>query len=377
MLIIEKAVGPLVNDFTAAFQAKADELSHDRRPSNVRLRELQDIDPARAILQLKICDPAMGSGHFLVSLVDWMADKVIKAMGEAEHIVSWSNEPYISPLADEIAKIRDEISYQAHQNRWPYVDEHLEDRHIIRRMVLKRCVYGVDKNPLAVELAKVALWLHTFTVGAPLSFLDHHLRCGNSLFGSWVRPAMDRLDAFGSPLLMEAPRKRALGAAAGMQTIERLTDVDVAEVYQSKDLFDGIASMTSELTGLLTLVQAIEWRAPASKLDKAVAQALVKGSFGDPVKVLRGAIELEIPEPRPETVLEKQKREITNGQKYDPHELAVRLAGWLPELQASFNRAHSCTGRSRSLECGPNGRASNCMAASMPSSAIRPTCGRS
>ena len=51
-------------------------------------------------------------------------------------------------------------------------------------MVLKRVVYGVDKNPMAVELAKVALWLHTFTVGAPLSFLDHHLRCGDSVLGA-------------------------------------------------------------------------------------------------------------------------------------------------------------------------------------------------
>ena len=58
-------------------------------------------------------------------------------------------------------------------------------------MILKRCVYGVDLNPMAVELAKVSLWLHTFTVGAPLSFLDHHLRCGNSLFGEHVRGALD------------------------------------------------------------------------------------------------------------------------------------------------------------------------------------------
>lgn len=339
MLIIEKAVGPLVDDLMDAFRTRAEELSHDRRPHKVRLRELQDIDPARAILRLKICDPAMGSGHFLVSLINWMADKVIKAMGEAEQIVSWSDEPYISPVADEIVKIRDEISHQARQNRWPYVDEHLEDRHIIRRMVLKRCVYGVDKNPLAVELAKVALWLHTFTVGAPLSFLDHHLRCGDTLFGSWVRPAMDRLDEFGSPLLMDAPRKRALGAAAGMQTIERLTDIDVAEVYQSKNLFEGIESMTSELTDLLTLIQAIEWHAPTSKLDKAVAQALVKGSFGDPVKLARGEIELKIPEPRSETEMEKQRREMTNSQKYDYHELATRLSRWLPDLKANFNRA--------------------------------------
>ena len=260
MLIIEKAVGPRVKDFTAAFQAKASELSRERQPHKLLMLQLKDADAARAILDLKICDPAMGSGHFLVSLVDWMADKVIKAMGEAEHIVSWSDEPYISPIADEIVRIREEITRQATKNRWPYVHEHLEDRHIIRRMVLKRCVYGVDKNPLAVELAKVALWLHTFTVGAPLSFLDHHLRCGNSLFGSWIRPAMDRLDEFGSPLLMDASRRRALSAATGMQTIERLADVDVAEVFQSKHLFEGVESMTSELADLLTLIQAIEWQ---------------------------------------------------------------------------------------------------------------------
>jgi type II restriction/modification system DNA methylase subunit YeeA len=54
---------------------------------------------------------------------------------------------------------------------------------------MKRCIYGVDINPMAVELAKVSLWLHSFTVGAPLSFLDHHLRCGNSLIGTKLNGA--------------------------------------------------------------------------------------------------------------------------------------------------------------------------------------------
>ncbi len=68
-------------------------------------------------------------------------------------------------------------------------------------MVLKRCVYGVDKIPMAVELAKVSLWLHTFTVGAPLSFLDHHLRCGDSLFGEWVARAVQRTNEHSSLFL--------------------------------------------------------------------------------------------------------------------------------------------------------------------------------
>ena len=55
---------------------------------------------------------------------------------------------------------------------------------LLKRHVLKRCIYGVDLNPMAVELAKVSLWLDAFTLGAPLSFLDHHLRCGNSLIGA-------------------------------------------------------------------------------------------------------------------------------------------------------------------------------------------------
>ena len=70
----------------------------------------------------------------------------------------------------------------------------LDDHHVVRRTVLERCVYGADKKPMAVELAKVSLWLHTFTVGAPLGFLDHHLRCGDSLFGCWVRKGIDRAE---------------------------------------------------------------------------------------------------------------------------------------------------------------------------------------
>ena len=78
-------------------------------------------------------------------------------------------EGYDSPLARRIQAIRERIVANAEERNWVIDRDRLDDRHIVRRMVLKRCVYGVDKNPMAVELAKVALWLHTFTVGAPLS----------------------------------------------------------------------------------------------------------------------------------------------------------------------------------------------------------------
>src|SRR5262245_7048974 len=66
---------------------------------------------------------------------------------------------------------------------------------LLKRAVLKRCVYGVDLNPMAVELAKVSLWLDAFTLGAPLSFLDHHLKHGNSLIGARVKDVQDYLDS--------------------------------------------------------------------------------------------------------------------------------------------------------------------------------------
>src|SRR4029077_11951741 len=123
---------------------------------------------------------------------------------------------------------------------WTIDPEQLDDRHIVRRMVLKRRIYGVDKNLMAVELAKVSLWLHTFTVGAPLSFLDHHLRHGDSLFGSWVRGGIDKATALGAPLLLHAPMTQALRAASKMQIIEGLTDAEIAEAHRSKDVFDEV-----------------------------------------------------------------------------------------------------------------------------------------
>ena len=102
------------------------------------------------IFRLKVLDPAMGSGHFLVGVIDYLALKL------ATH----DDVPSMTTGGPDT-----EIAY------W-------------RRRVVETCIYGVDKNPMAVELAKVSLWLHTVAKGKPLSFLDHHIRCGNSLIGA-------------------------------------------------------------------------------------------------------------------------------------------------------------------------------------------------
>lgn len=111
-------------------------------------------DLLRKLLSIKVLDPAMGSGHFLVEATDYIAREIIHAR--------------------EIARQEEEDSDAVAEN----------DIHWARREVVRNCIYGVDLNPMAVELAKLSLWLKTVASNKPLSFLDHHLRCGNSLIGA-------------------------------------------------------------------------------------------------------------------------------------------------------------------------------------------------
>lgn len=291
-LIIRETLEPLIEVRLAAFRNKAEELASSEQDEGRKLGILRRLDPAERLLDLKICDPAMGSGHFLVSLVDYMADQVITAMAETETMVEWAD--YISPLADRIEGIRNTILGNAEERSWTVDPEQLDDRHIIRRMVLKRCVYGVDKNQMAVELAKVALWLHSFTVGAPLSFLDHHLRCGDSLFGSWVKAGIEKATAYGSPLLLHEPVKTALGSAASMQTIEGLPDAEIAEAHRSQEIFEGVQVMTAPLNAFLSLLHAIEWQDLKGKNNAKAIQGYFDGSFGDPFEIALGKREPQV-----------------------------------------------------------------------------------
>lgn len=127
------------------------------------------LKPPAELLDLKICDPAMGSGAFLVQACRWLADRLVEAWAQAEvqgHTVA-INGCVTNSAANVEALPRD-----------------TEARTIVaRRLIAERCLYGVDLNPLAVELAKLSIWLVTLAKGRPFGFLDHNLRCGDSLLG--------------------------------------------------------------------------------------------------------------------------------------------------------------------------------------------------
>ena len=107
-------------------------------------------NPEEALLALKVCDPACGSGHFLIAAAHRIAKRVAS-------VRTGDIEP--SPEATRTAL----------------------------RQVISKCIYGVDINPMSVELCKVALWMEAIDPGKPLSFLDHHIQCGNSLIGATPR----------------------------------------------------------------------------------------------------------------------------------------------------------------------------------------------
>ena len=269
-LIVDRTLKPLVEERLKAFEHKAAELKNDRQSKAQRKAELLTLDPAEAVLNLKVLDPAMGSGHFLVTAVDFLSDYIADLIEYVPVVPEWLDGNYVSPLLNRVATIRREILQRAKESNWVLDEAQLTDQAIIRRMVLKRCIYGVDKNPLTVELAKVSLWLHSFTVGAPLSFLDHHLRCGDALIGLRVLEASDYLREIAG-LYLSSAITGAEQAAKGMQLIEELSDADIAEVRESTELFQGVDEMTAELRRLLDFLCSIRWLTAGMKKKERIA----------------------------------------------------------------------------------------------------------
>ena len=287
-LIIDQTLEPLAEERLKKFEDRARELKSDRRPKTQRRRDLEQLDPAEAVLDLKVLDPAMGSGHFLVSAVDFLSDYISDLLEYVPEVPDWLGGDYASPLVKRITAIREDIVKRATESNWVMDESLLTDQAIIRRMVLKRCIYGVDKNPLTVELAKVSLWLHSFTVGAPLSFLDHHLRTGDSLVGIRIAEAREYLRQLGG-LFASSAITKAETATESMQHIEKMSDADVTEVQESAALFREVEETTSDLRGLLDFVCGLRWRTAGmkSKQRKAFEAPLVETLGLDPDSTLK------------------------------------------------------------------------------------------
>ena len=354
-LIVDRTLKPLAEERLAAFEERAAALAGDRRPREQRRAELRMLDPAEAVLNLKVLDPAMGSGHFLVTAVDFLSDYIAELVEYVPAVPQWLDGAYVSPLVERVAAIRRDILQRAHESNWVMDETLLTDQAIIRRMVLKRCIYGVDKNPLTVELAKVSLWLHSFTVGAPLSFLDHHLRCGDSLIGLRVVEAREELLRLGGGggLFAMGAIQGAENATAGMQLIEEMSDADIAEVQESATLFQGVEDTTAELRSLLDFLTGLRWLTAGMKQRE---RAAFEAPLGDALAQ------------RPDDAYQPAGAGAVTWTKVCPRERSP-TCGTGPSPLRSVRG--SFTGRPRSPACGTGGRTLVRKADSMRSSATR------
>ncbi len=161
------------------------------------------------VLDLKILDPAMGSGHFLVNATHAVANFLVEVLNETP----WENPEIDTDVAT-----------------W-------------KRQAAERCIFGVDLNELAVELAKLCLWMTTAARGKPLTFLDHHLRWGNSLVGAWLKdvgvyPLARKESAQVFTLPLERFQVELDRVLAAYQELYAKSGDDVDEVREKARIYD-------------------------------------------------------------------------------------------------------------------------------------------
>ena len=159
---------------------------------------------SEAFFDFRVGDLAMGSGHFLVAAVDHI---------EAG-MAAFLTEHHLPEIVNELRRLegsaRDALGNAE-------ADYEIEPSALLRRQIARRCVYGIDLNPIAVELARVAMWIHTFVPGLPMSSLNHNLVCANSLTGiGTVDEALESLEPdrkAGMPSLFSMEIEEALEKA--------------------------------------------------------------------------------------------------------------------------------------------------------------------
>lgn len=140
------------------------------------------------ILRLKVCDPAMGSGSFLVAALNYITG-ALKESFEV-HILSLIEKGAPVTVMGQRSRgvLNERILPVLRDEEHEDIDARMEAQ--LKRAVVEHCIYGVDINPLAVELGKLSLWVETMDPNLPFTFLDHKIRCGNSLIGAWLHEYM-------------------------------------------------------------------------------------------------------------------------------------------------------------------------------------------
>ncbi|MDP2827087.1 MAG: N-6 DNA methylase, partial [Sulfuricellaceae bacterium] len=184
----------------------------------------QAIADGKSYTELKILDNACGSGHFLVEALGTLTDLALAQLEQDAGLQKL--------VADERAKMAEQLNFLN-------LDYEPEDAQILKRALLKRCIFGVDLNPFAVELARLSLWMDSFIFGTPLSFIEHHVQHGNALMGASVQDFItyNASETQQNDLFVENLSDRFDELRGVMHELDAMRDTTAAEVAQSKALW--------------------------------------------------------------------------------------------------------------------------------------------
>lgn len=229
----------------------------------------------RAFMDLRILDNACGSGHFLVEALAHLTDLALARLDTD------------AVLQELVSQERSKINKQLKFLNLAYEPE---DAQILKRALLKRCIFGVDLNPFAVELARLSLWMDSFIFGTPLSFIEHHVQHGNSLMGASVQDFIkfNATEASQDDLFVENLGARFDDLRTVMQSLDAMRDTTAEEVEQSKALWkNDIAPKLNLLSRALSFVctgramqaegKTKEWEA-LKKIPNILSQLFDEGS---------------------------------------------------------------------------------------------------
>jgi len=225
-----------------------------------RLDELDDRKAGEAFFDFRVADIAMGSGHFLIAAVDRLERR----------LSSYLTSRPLPIVTEELQRLRASAKEQLEKVGLVAEAFDIEDNLLLRRQIARRCIYGVDINPVAVQLARLSLWIHTFVPGLPLSFLDHSIVCGNSLVGiATMTEAMETLGPENLSLFPDPTGQLLSEARKPLERLAKLSDANAAEVARAREAFSDSRAAIEPTAALFDILAAS--RLPQMEYEPALS----------------------------------------------------------------------------------------------------------
>jgi hypothetical protein len=196
-------------------------------------RENAEKQTRKSILDLRIMDNACGSGHFLVAVLDVLTSEALQRIEEDPKL----KQTLEAEKATILQNLREIVSTQTYE---------IDELTLLKRILLKKIIFGIDLNDFAIELTRLSLWLDTFVLGTPLSFIEHHIRQGNALIGAKKQELYDNLGNE-SNLFSSRVKNKISELIANLARLSDLKDNTPEEVEESKRIYQSLQPALEQL----------------------------------------------------------------------------------------------------------------------------------